>query len=73
MAKSVSIESRYFDKRAAAEYLNCTPRYLEFAVKSGRLKAFKSTYGFVRFRLAELDAFMESGTQVISRREEGPQ
>ena len=61
MAKSVSIESRYFDKRAAAEYLNCTPRYLELAVKSGRLKAFKPTYGIVRFKLADLDAFMDSG------------
>ena len=38
---SVSEGQRYFDKRAAASYLNCHPRYLERAVGSGKLKALK--------------------------------
>jgi excisionase family DNA binding protein len=62
MAKSlISVRQQYVDKRTAAEYLNCTPRYLELAVNSGRLKTFKPTGKFVRFRLADIDAFMEAG------------
>jgi excisionase family DNA binding protein len=64
---SVSEGQRYVDKRAAASYLNCHPRYLERAVIAGRLKALKPTGKFVRFRLADLDAFMESGTAAEGR------
>jgi excisionase family DNA binding protein len=64
---SVSEGQRYFDKRAAASYLNCHPRYLERAVSSGKLKALKPSGKVVRFRLADLDAFMESGTAAEGR------
>ena len=64
---SVSEGQRYVDKRGAANYISCHPRYLERAVSSGKLKALKPTGKFVRFRLADLDAFMESGTAAEGR------
>jgi excisionase family DNA binding protein len=61
MAKCSVVSPRYFNKPSAAKYLSCTTRFLELAVKSGRLRAFKPTNGLIRFKVADLDAFMESG------------
>ena len=48
----------------ACAYLQCTRRYVERAVRSGRLRAFKPTRRLVRFRQADLDGFLESGATI---------
>jgi excisionase family DNA binding protein len=49
-------------KQQAALYVQATPRFLERAIKSGRLKACKLSGKFVRIRLKDLEAFLESGS-----------
>jgi excisionase family DNA binding protein len=49
-------------KRQAAEYVSCTPRYLENQIRAGRLRALKPTGKLVRIRAKDLEAFLESGT-----------
>jgi excisionase family DNA binding protein len=51
-------------KRQAADYVCCTPRYLETQIRLGRLKALKPTGKLVRIRLRDLDAFLESGATI---------
>jgi excisionase family DNA binding protein len=51
-------------KQQAAEYLRTTPRYIERQVRAGRLCALKPTGKLVRFRLRDLDAFLESGATI---------
>jgi excisionase family DNA binding protein len=51
-------------KRQAAEYVCCTPRYLEKQIRAGRLKALKPTGKLVRIRRSDLDAFLESGSTI---------
>ena len=53
-------------KREAANYIRCTVRYLERQIREGRLKALKPTGKLVRIRLADLDAFLESGATIES-------
>jgi len=48
-------------KRQAADYVCCTPRYLETQIRLGRLKALKPTSKLVRIRRADLEKFLESG------------
>lgn len=48
----------------ACEYMQCTRRYLERMVKSGRLRAFKPTPKLLRFKQADIDAFVESGSTI---------
>jgi excisionase family DNA binding protein len=48
----------------AIAYLQCTRRFLERMVRSGRLRALKPTPKFLRFRKADLDAFMEAGETI---------
>jgi len=55
-----AINSPILSKRQAAEYLGCTPRYLERQVRVGRLRAYKPTGKFWRVRRSELDRFLES-------------
>ena len=67
MAKSASADagnSAILTKREAAEYLRCTPRYLERQVLAGRLKALKPTGKLWRVRRSDLDAFLESGATI---------
>jgi len=45
----------------ACAYLQCTAKYLERAVRAGRLRALKPTGEFLQFRQADLDRFLESG------------
>lgn len=45
----------------ACAYLQCTPRFLQKMVRSGRLRALKPSGKFVRFRKADLDSFMDCG------------
>ena len=51
-------------KQQAADYIQCTPRYLERMVRSGRLRALKPTGKLIRFRQSDLDAFLESGASI---------
>jgi excisionase family DNA binding protein len=51
-------------KQQAAEYVCCTPRYLENQIRLGRLKALKPTGKLVRIRLSDLEKFLESGATI---------
>ena len=46
--------------RDACGYLQCTRRFLERMVRIGRLRALKPSRKLIRFRQADLDAFLES-------------
>jgi excisionase family DNA binding protein len=51
-------------KRQAADYVCCTPRYLENQIRAGRLKALKPTGKLLRIRRADLEKFLESGSTI---------
>jgi excisionase family DNA binding protein len=51
-------------KRQAADYVCCTPRYLENQIRAGRLRALKPTSKLVRIRRSDLEKFLESGATV---------
>jgi excisionase family DNA binding protein len=51
-------------KQEAANFIRCTPRYLERQIRAGRLKALKPTGKLVRIRRSDLDAFLESGATI---------
>jgi len=51
-------------KRQAADYVHCTPRYLERQIRAGRLHALKPSGKLVRIRLRDLDTFLESGATI---------
>jgi excisionase family DNA binding protein len=55
---------QYLTKREVAKLLSCTPRYIERQVRAGRLRALKPTGKLVRFRLRDLDAFLESSATI---------
>jgi excisionase family DNA binding protein len=48
----------------ACAYVQCTRRYLERMVRSGRLRAIKPSPKLLRFRGADLDAFLETGATI---------
>jgi len=48
----------------ACDYIQCTPRYLEKMVRTGRLRALKPSGKLVRYRQTDLDAFLESGATI---------
>jgi excisionase family DNA binding protein len=51
-------------KRQAAEYVCCTPRYLENQIRLGKLKALKPSGKLLRIRRSDLEAFLESGATI---------
>ena len=51
-------------KKAAAEYLGTSTRYLERMANVGRFKVYKPTLGLWRVRRSELDRFLESGANI---------
>ena len=51
-------------KQQAADYIQCTPRFLERMVRAGRLRALKLSGKLVRFRQTDLDKFLESGATI---------
>jgi excisionase family DNA binding protein len=53
-------------KAQACELLACTPRYLERAIRSGRLRACKPTGKFVRIFRKDLDAFLENCASIAA-------
>jgi excisionase family DNA binding protein len=53
-------------KAQAALYVQVTTRYLERAVKSGRLKALRPTGKLWRVRRSELEKFLESGATLAA-------
>jgi excisionase family DNA binding protein len=59
-----AINSAILTKQEAAARLRCTTRYIERAIKSGRLRACKPTGKLVRIYRRDLDAFLESGATI---------
>jgi excisionase family DNA binding protein len=53
-----------FTKQQAADYVQCTPRYLERQIRTGRLRVLKPTGKLLRIRRSDLDAFLESGSTI---------
>jgi excisionase family DNA binding protein len=51
-------------KRQAADYVCCTPRYLENQIRLGRLKALKPSGKLVRIRRTDIEKFLESGATI---------
>jgi excisionase family DNA binding protein len=58
--------SALFTKQQAADYIQCTPRYLERQIRAGRLRALKPSGKLVRIRRADLEEFLESGSTIRS-------
>ena len=58
------IHTAILTKQEAADFLRCTVRYIERAIKSGRLRACKPTGKLVRIYRRDLDAFLESGATI---------
>jgi excisionase family DNA binding protein len=56
--------SAILTKQDAAALLRCTVRYIERAIKSGRLRACKPTGKLVRIYRRDLDAFLQSGASI---------
>jgi excisionase family DNA binding protein len=56
----IPLEARYIDKNEAAEYLNCSPQFINSAVAKGLIKGFQPLKKLLRFRVEELDSFMQS-------------
>ena len=63
-SQSWDVDPVILTKREAANYLRCTPRYLERQIRAGRLKALKPTGKLLRIRRTDLDAFLESGATI---------
>ena len=58
------VDAEILTKREAANYVRCTPRYLERQIRAGRLRALKPTSKLVRIRRTDLDVFLESGATI---------
>jgi excisionase family DNA binding protein len=58
------VDAAILTKPEAANYVRCSPRYLERQIRAGRLRALKPTGKLVRIRRADLDAFLESGATI---------
>jgi len=56
--------ARLLTKKQAADYLQTSTRYVERMVTLGRLRAYKPTGKLCRFRLRDLDSFMESAASI---------
>ena len=63
-SRPLDISPVILTKREAANYVRCTPRYIERQIRAGRLKALKPTGKLLRIRLSDLDAFLESGATI---------
>ena len=61
-----SLARQFLKKHEAASYLQVTPRYIERMVRCGRLRAFRPTGKLCRFRLSDLDSFMESSLPIAA-------
>jgi excisionase family DNA binding protein len=53
-----------FTLKQAAQYVICTPRYLQKQIRAGRLRALKPTGKLLRIRRSDLDTFLESGATI---------
>jgi excisionase family DNA binding protein len=58
------VDAVILTKSEAANYIRCTPRYLERQIRAGRLRALKPTGKLVRIRRTDLDVFLESGATI---------
>jgi excisionase family DNA binding protein len=57
---TIPFELRYLDKHEAAEYLSCSPQFLSKALSQGQIKGCQPLRKLLRFRVADLDLFMQS-------------
>jgi excisionase family DNA binding protein len=53
-------------RNEAANYLRCTPKYIDNQIRAGRLKACKPTGKLVRIYQGDVDAFLQSGASVVA-------
>jgi DNA binding domain, excisionase family len=53
-----------FTLKQAAQYVICTPRYLQKQIRAGRLRALKPTGKLVRIRRSDLEKILESGATI---------
>jgi excisionase family DNA binding protein len=63
----IPLQLRYIDKQEAAEYLNCSPQFINAAVANGLIKGFQPLRKLLRFKISELDSFMQQSRQAPSR------
>jgi excisionase family DNA binding protein len=64
VSRPLDIAPVILTKREAANYVRCTPRYIERQIRAGRLKALKPTGKLVRIRRSDLERFLESGATI---------
>jgi excisionase family DNA binding protein len=57
--------ARLLTAQNACAYLQCTRRFLQKMVRSGRLRALKPSRKLLRFRQADLDAFLERSATMV--------
>ena len=60
-----SSNSAILTKLEAADYLKVSPRFIERAVRSGRLRAYKLGTKTIRFRLSDLAAFLAASSSLF--------
>ena len=53
-------------KQQAADYLQVTQRTIERMVRRGRLRAYRPSRKVCRFRLRDLDVFLESSASIAA-------
>ena len=51
-------------RKEAADYLRCTPKYIDNQIRAGRLRACKPSGKFVRLYLRDIDTFLSSGSSI---------
>jgi excisionase family DNA binding protein len=59
-------EDRMLNKREASARLGVCTRTIERLVTTGRLRAFKPTFGIYRIRESDLTKFIEAGSTIAS-------
>lgn len=59
------MEKEVLTTREAAEYLGCSPSFLEHARYAGRPPAYFKVGARVRYRLRDLDAYVEDNMQPV--------
>lgn len=66
VAGLVSQSSAILTKSEAAAVLRVSIRYIERAIRDGRLRAYKLSHKLVRIRRSDLEAFLISASSLFS-------
>jgi excisionase family DNA binding protein len=56
----IPVDLLYLDKHEAARYIGCSTRFINVEYAAGRLRGFHPRRKFLRFRLSDLDAYMQA-------------